>query len=168
VEFPGLGGMEFLVGETPDQAKSRAVDGARRVDLKESVNALVKGFSGRIDSRLSELSKRVESQFQPLAHALADVAVAKKELAQELVNFSDELSALLNLNQELDPIEIEEMFTADESAPVDDFTFASAGDPLNEAVADVRREARRDAIRHADAALAGEAIEGLDADYPIN
>lgn len=102
--------IEFS-SETTETIKKNAIERARKVDLKEEIKTIVQTFRASIDERLKNLSEQVENQMKPLVQAVASVAVAKKELDNSLSEFHASLSSVLNLNDELEPIEIEGMFS---------------------------------------------------------
>lgn len=147
---------EFFDEERPqEELKREALDLARKVGLKENIRSTLAAFSARIDAKIDELSKRVEAQLQPLVRAVAEAAVAKKELAQELVVFGEELNALLNLNEEHDAIDIEKIFLLDEDDQSDTFLI---GHPSEMGLLD---EAAKEAVQ-------GAAIAIAEADYAVN
>jgi len=112
VTLPDRIELEFST-ERPDVLKRNAVERAKKVDLKEEIKGIVQAFRTDIDERLKGLSDQIENQMKPLVQAVASIAVAKKELMDSLNDFHGNLSATLSLDDELEPIEIEGMFTSD-------------------------------------------------------
>jgi hypothetical protein len=101
--------IEFST-ERPDIVKRNAIERAKKVDLKAEIRGIVDAFSKDIDERLKALSNRIEDQMKPLVQTVADIAVAKKELADRLEDFGGNLSVTLGLNDELEPIDISTIF----------------------------------------------------------
>jgi hypothetical protein len=142
--------VEFST-EKPEETKKNAIARAKKVDLKGDIRSIVEAFSKDIDERLKALSDQIEGQMQPLVRSVADIAVAKKELADKLADFEDRLSATLNLNDELEPIDISEIFGGQSATglPTDpdaeDFHYEGEEDPEEaELLAEVADDVRQD------------------------
>lgn len=103
--------IEFSPMEPHEVAARAAIERSKKVDLKVEIRRMMDAFKADINARLNGLSERIEAQLKPLVQTVADIAVAKKDMEGQLVSFGERLSATLNLNDELEPIEIECMFS---------------------------------------------------------
>jgi hypothetical protein len=102
--------IEFSPMEPHEVAARNAIERSKKVDLKVEIREMMNTFKTDINVQLNNLSERIEAQLKPLVQTVADIAVAKKDMEGQLISFGERLSATLNLNDELEPIEIEHMF----------------------------------------------------------
>lgn len=103
------GDIEFAV-ESTEQQRKNALERSKKVDLKAEIKSMIAVFRNEINTKLTRLTERIEDQLKPMVKTVADVAVARAEFELQFADFEDRLSATLNLNDELEPIEIAEMF----------------------------------------------------------
>lgn len=103
------GEIEFST-ESMEQQRKTALDRSKKVELKDEIKHMIEAFKQEINTKLTRLTERIENQLKPMVQTVADVAVAKAEFELQFADFQDRLSATLNLNDELEPIEIAEMF----------------------------------------------------------
>jgi hypothetical protein len=96
----------FQPHEKPEEAKAKAIERSRKVELKENVRTLVDGFREEIEIQLKELSDRVEAQLNPIVEAVSSVAVARRDFIGQLAQFREKLNNALDLNDELEPLDI--------------------------------------------------------------
>jgi hypothetical protein len=110
----GMGDEQLEFGhEATDATKLAAVERARKIDLKIELQKALTCFRNASDARLKRMSDDIEAQLHPLVQTVADIAVTRKGMEARLAEFEDTLSALLGLKDELDPIEIDGMFSVD-------------------------------------------------------
>lgn len=118
-------GYEFAIGEKPEDVKATAIQRDQKVALKIELKRLVAIFRNSIELRLDNLSKQIIVQLDPLVKTVADIAVAKVELENRVRDFEDSLSATLNLNDELEPMDITLMFEPDTGLDDEMSTYTS-------------------------------------------
>jgi hypothetical protein len=103
-----------------EAAKKAAAERARKVETGLAVKQLINQFQSEVAAQLATLSGKIESQLSTLVTIVASIAVTKNQLKNELGEFELSMRGLLDLNDELDPIEIADLF-GDRGEFADDF-----------------------------------------------
>jgi len=120
----GMEPGDLFIGSprNPATAKKTAVKRARKVDTGLVIRRLIESFQTDVNAQLGELTQKVEGQITALVNTVATIATTKANFIMQAENFRDTLKGLLGLNDELEPMEVEEMFFGDdryEGAPED-------------------------------------------------
>lgn len=114
--------------------KIKAVERSKKFELKSEIKTMIAEFRDQVNYKLQSLSTRIENQLRPMVQTVADIAVAKAEFETQFANFEDRLSATLNLNDELEPIDIANMFEPVGSAMDDE--METYGTVMNQATSE--------------------------------
>lgn len=87
----------------PKVAKGRAIERDQKAEMILTIRKIVTDFRLETDTKLAELSRKIEAQIKPIIVMTNSIAVVRGELTTRLASFEDKLSTTFGLDKEVDP-----------------------------------------------------------------